>query len=478
VAQYQVERCQGINCQDFAFLSYSPSLTYSDTGLAEAVTYQYRVLALDTSNNPGGYSPIGSATTFDVTPPATPTITAALGASPTEIDLTWTMPTPADNVGVTGYRVERCAGATCTNFVEVGTPIAMSFADSGRTASTTYRYQVRAVDAAGNLGGYSGIANGTTPAAPDVTAPSVPTLQSVATISGSQINLSWAASTDNVGVTGYLIERCQGSGCSSFASITDANGVPGTSYSDVGLADGFTYRYRVRARDAANNKSGYSSVLDGSTPDVTNPTAPGVPSFSSITSNSAAATWSPASDNVGVSNYYYTLDGTNISVVAGNVTSVTLTNLAVLTGYTLQLWAKDTAGHSSPVVSNSFTTTAVTLACSIHVGTITQASGSFRFDGYHTGWEGVMSPLTIAPGLNFLEFDDIGPQGLVAVTGFTSDPGQAWLVSATALSQTRTGSAAASYYYTSSTGTGNWSVGAFGFINHVNEQVPCQLQHR
>ena len=38
-------------------------------------------------------------------------------------------------------------------------------------------------------------------------------------VSSSQINLSWTASTDNVAVTGYLLERCQGVGCTNFAQI-------------------------------------------------------------------------------------------------------------------------------------------------------------------------------------------------------------------------------------------------------------------
>ena len=37
--------------------------------------------------------------------------------------------------------------------------------------------------------------------------------------SSSQINLRWGAATDNVGVTGYLIERCSRAGCSNFAQI-------------------------------------------------------------------------------------------------------------------------------------------------------------------------------------------------------------------------------------------------------------------
>ena len=46
-----------------------------------------------------------------------------------------------------------------------------------------------------------------------------------AAASGTQIALSWTAATDNVGVTGYRIERCQGSGCSNFAQIATVAGV-------------------------------------------------------------------------------------------------------------------------------------------------------------------------------------------------------------------------------------------------------------
>src|SRR5439155_163753 len=54
-------------------------------------------------------------------------------------------------------------GATCTNFAQIATPPGASYADTGLAASTTYRYQVRATDAAGNLSGYSNVASATTP---------------------------------------------------------------------------------------------------------------------------------------------------------------------------------------------------------------------------------------------------------------------------------------------------------------------------
>ena len=53
----------------------------------------------------------------------------------------------------------------------------------------------------------------------DTQAPTQPGTLGANAASSSTINLSWGASSDNVGVTGYQIERCQGSGCSNFSQI-------------------------------------------------------------------------------------------------------------------------------------------------------------------------------------------------------------------------------------------------------------------
>jgi hypothetical protein len=58
--------------------------------------------------------------------------------------------------------VERCQGSTCTTFTQIATPTGTSYNDTGRTANTTYRYRVRATDAAGNPSNYSSIASATT----------------------------------------------------------------------------------------------------------------------------------------------------------------------------------------------------------------------------------------------------------------------------------------------------------------------------
>src|SRR6266513_1600977 len=100
------------------------------------------------------------------------------------------------------------------------------------------------------------------PSAPDTTAPSAPTTLTATAASASQINLAWSASTDNVGVTGYRVERCQGAGCTTFAQVSAPTA---TSFNDTGLAAGTSYSYQVRATDAAGNLSAYSSVASATT---------------------------------------------------------------------------------------------------------------------------------------------------------------------------------------------------------------------
>jgi hypothetical protein len=84
------------------------------------------------------------------------------------------------------------------------------------------------------------------------------------TTSSSQVNLSWTGSTDNIGVSGYLVERCAGTGCPNFIQVANVPG--GTSYSDTGLAPSTTYTYRVRATDVATLTSAYSTAAAATTP--------------------------------------------------------------------------------------------------------------------------------------------------------------------------------------------------------------------
>ena len=64
-------------------------------------------------------------------------------------------------------------------------------------------------------------------------------------------------------MTGYLLERCQGLGCSNFVQIATTTG---TAYTDTGLTASTSYSYRVRATDAAGNLSDYSNILTITSP--------------------------------------------------------------------------------------------------------------------------------------------------------------------------------------------------------------------
>lgn len=105
----------------------------------------------------------GATNPPDITVPSNPSGLGAQAAGSGSITLSWTAST--DNVGVTGYNVERCAGVSCSTFAQIGTSATNSYNDSAASASTTYGYRVRAYDAAANLSGYSNTATATTPAA-------------------------------------------------------------------------------------------------------------------------------------------------------------------------------------------------------------------------------------------------------------------------------------------------------------------------
>lgn len=255
IANYLIERCSGASCSSFAQVGTSTGTTYNDTGLIGSTNYSYRVRARDAANVTGPYSNTATATTAAPTFTA-PSNLAATAAGPVQINLSWTAATESGGT-ITNYLIERCSGA-CSSFTQVGTSATTTFSNTGLLGSTAYTYRVRATDGT-NFSGYSSSASATT-AAPTFTAPSNLTATAA---SNTQINLSWTAATESGGtITNYLIERCQGAGCSNFTQVaTSAT----TTSNDTGLLAGTTYSYRVRATDAASNLGPYSNVASAAT---------------------------------------------------------------------------------------------------------------------------------------------------------------------------------------------------------------------
>src|SRR5207247_2464835 len=134
-------------------------------------------------------------TRADTTPPTTPAGLTAAVAGSTGANLSWSAST--DNVGVTGYILRR-------NGVQVATPATTSFADTGLSAATTYSYTVAARDAAGNISPNSTSVSITIA---DTTPTTTPIGLTAAVAGATGANLSWGASTDNVGVSGHIVRR-------------------------------------------------------------------------------------------------------------------------------------------------------------------------------------------------------------------------------------------------------------------------------
>jgi len=239
------------------FSASSPNWVQSYNGMSDVsvTAFDYWAINGDDNNNQIIASTYGrgvftgsftATSTPDTEAPTAPASLAASNETETTIDLNWTAST--DNVGVTEYEVFQGGSSIAT--VTSGT----SYQVTGLTANTSYSFYVTAKDAAGNVSPQSNTVNAST-TAPDTTAPSDPTGLASSNVTDSSVDLSWNASTDNVGVTGYDVYQ----GGSLIGSSAN------TSYSVTGLTSNTSYTFTVRAKDAAGNVSGDSNSVNVTT---------------------------------------------------------------------------------------------------------------------------------------------------------------------------------------------------------------------
>ncbi|WP_395057686.1 reprolysin-like metallopeptidase [Flavobacterium sp.] len=184
----------------------------------------------------------------DTVAPSAPTTLAASGTTQTTTNLSWTAST--DNVGVAGYDIYQ--GTT----LKGSTTTATTFAITGLTASTAYTFSVKAKDAAGNISAESNVVSVTTLApVSDTTAPTAPTSLAASGTTSTTTNLSWTASTDNVGVIGYDV----------YQGTTLKGSVAGTTFAVTALTASTTYIFSIKAKDAAGNISSESNLVSVTT---------------------------------------------------------------------------------------------------------------------------------------------------------------------------------------------------------------------
>ncbi|MCE9667704.1 glycosyl hydrolase family 18 protein [Myxococcus stipitatus] len=193
--------------------------------------------------------------------------------------------------------------------------------------------------------------------APDTQAPTAPAQLTSTAKNHESVTLSWSASSDDVGVTGYEVFVNGG----ATASATTAGA---TTVTVSGLAANTTYTFTVKARDAAGNRSAASAAHSTTTSppppvDTEAPSAPTGPRSTSVGSTSVSLAWNASTDNVGVTGYeVFVNGGATASATTTGATSATVSGLAANTTYAFTVKARDAAGNrSAPSVAVSVTTT-------------------------------------------------------------------------------------------------------------------------
>lgn len=319
------------------------SLSANLSGLAAGQNYTLYIRAVDSAGNKGSASSASLSTRIDTVAPTAPTNLDITQVSSTSVHLVWSG--ASDDLAITGYMVRYLDGATPSQWSQLS---GTAFDVTGLSSGKTYTFEVKAYDAAGNQSAAISKAK----ALVDLDKPTQPAIISKSQVNSSTLRISWNASTDNIGVSGYRYRTYDGSTYSAWSSLQSA------TTADIGsLAVGKTYVVYVRAEDAAGNLSDESNTSHLML-DIDKPSAPGTPSKSQVSSSILRVSWGVATDNVGISGYSYRIyDGSSYSAWSAlqSSTTVDISGLIVGKTYTVYIRAQDTAVNISDEVNTAQT---------------------------------------------------------------------------------------------------------------------------
>ena len=320
-------------------VSSETGLSFTDSTVSAGVTYRYSVVAVDRVGNassPSAETPAATATTADVTAPEAPEEASAIAASAVSAFIAWEE--AEDNVAIAGYEVLRTDGDGLPHVVASFDESAREWLDDGLQSNSTYIYDMRSFDIAGNRSELfrAGIVT-TGDGSVDDVPPSTPPAFAAVALSGTAVDLTWEPATDNLGVVGYVLKR----GVTVVSA--DIDGAV-TSFGDTGLTAAVSYSYSLYARDTAGNLSAEPATLVIQLPDDVAPSAPGQLAAQATSPTRISVTWNGSSDNVGVTGYHVVANGVEV----GSTPSTTLVvDAQPSTAYTLTVYAVDAAGNRS-----------------------------------------------------------------------------------------------------------------------------------
>ena len=182
------------------------------------------------------------------------------------------------------------------NSAEIARENTNTYNDISLSEKTSYIYTIKAFDKANNISPESQALNVLTPAAPDVTAPSIPQNLKSQNITLNSATLIWDISTDDrSSMAGYIVN----------INDKDTEWVKTNSYTHSNLTPGTTYNYKIKAYDNSYNISQPSQTLTVITPnpDTQAPSAPYDLIATNISSTGIQLKWTPSTDNIAVKGY-------------------------------------------------------------------------------------------------------------------------------------------------------------------------------
>lgn len=330
--------------QQFAFLGSSTTRTYTHSNLPSNTSYYYYVKAVDNAQLESDASSVENASTSaDTERPSNVTGLTANAISNTRIDLSWS--SASDNAGSVSYVVHRSAANINGNNSEYTTS-GRSYSFEGLTSGARYYFKVWAKDDAGNLSATAATVN--TVAQSDTEKPTPPSIWGKSNSTKTKITLTWSGASDNKGVTAYDIFRVKSSTATPVYYVTDTDGSP---YEDTNVDSDATYRYFIKAKDAAGNLSDASNTVSVTTNgDTTAPEKPANLQLSLVSNTQVKLVWSSSTDNRSVSGYkiYRSTNGDSFTFIT-TTSSTSYTNTGLTSGedYSYYVKAYDAAGNES-----------------------------------------------------------------------------------------------------------------------------------
>ena len=330
-----------------SWLSYSDTVStatsLTTTGVTNGVAHIYRVAARNAVGT-GSFS-TSSATQIAFTVPNAPTsVSASTGARQSTV--TWTAPASNGGSAITGYAVRfSVVNSNVWSTATLTGSTLTSFTQTGLTPTTSYIFQVAAINAAGQ-GAWS--ANSSSVLIQDFAA--APT--NVAGVAGNtQVALTWTAPTSNGGnaISNYDVQYSSNSG-STWTSFSHTASTA-TSLTVTGLTNGVDYLFRVAAIN------GWGRANFATTPTTYNPfTLPGAPTnvVGAAGSSQAVVTWTASAPNGRtITDYIVQFSSNNGTTWAtfndgtSTATSATVTGLTNSVAYIFKVAGVSAAGTSS-----------------------------------------------------------------------------------------------------------------------------------